>query len=264
MNSPEYRDWLRRLNSATKYPSIDTYHKLDPSNGRLTENETVPFPEGPVLLTEKIDGTNGRIIMLPGDFFIGSREEILYAKGDRIENPALGIVQTLLPLAEVIYHLYDSVAGTQAHVLFLEVYGKGIGPGAKQYSSSMTGYRLFDLARVHGEVLTWDVEKIASWRDHGGQEFASSFQLTDVAERWAIPQVPLIGAVDNEMLPQTLAKTQEWMGRLLTESQAKLDEDAGGRPEGIVLRSMDRSVIAKARFQDYDRTLSPQRGKRGK
>lgn len=219
-----------------------------------------------MLLTEKIDGTNGRIIMTPGDFFIGSREEILYAKGDRIENPALGIVATLLPLAEETYRLYDSVAGTQAHVLFLEVYGHGVGPGAKQYASmhGFTGYRLFDMARIHGEVLTWTVEKIASWRDHGGQDFASSFQLTDVAERWAIPQVPLIGAVDNEKLPKTLAATQDWMGRLLPESRARLNDDAGGRPEGLVLRSMDRSTIAKARFQDYDRTLNPpQRGKKG-
>jgi hypothetical protein len=36
---------------------------------------------------------------------------------------------------------------------------------------------------------------------------------------------------------------------------AALDEDAGGRAEGIVLRSEDRSVIAKARFQDYERAL---------
>lgn len=37
-------------------------------------------------------------------------------------------------------------------------------------------------------------------------------------------------------------------------SRATLDETAGGSPEGIVLRAADRSVIAKARFQDYERT----------
>lgn len=35
-----------------------------------------------------------------------------------------------------------------------------------------------------------------------------------------------------------------------------------GRPEGIVLRSETRSVIAKARFQDYERTLKRRGGGR--
>ena len=32
-----------------------------------------------------------------------------------------------------------------------------------------------------------------------------------------------------------------------------------GRAEGLVLRAPDRSVIAKARFQDYERTLRRRR-----
>ena len=44
---------LKALNSLTKYPSIPTYHKLDPRNGSLTD-EAVPFT-GPVIGTEKID-----------------------------------------------------------------------------------------------------------------------------------------------------------------------------------------------------------------
>ncbi len=42
------------LNSLTKYPSIPTYHTLDPKNGGLLDG-TVPFT-GPVLATEKVDG----------------------------------------------------------------------------------------------------------------------------------------------------------------------------------------------------------------
>ncbi|MCU1617221.1 MAG: hypothetical protein JWO98_4761, partial [Frankiales bacterium] len=54
---------LAALNSATKYPSIPTYHELDPKNGGLLEIPTA-F-EGDVVLTEKVDGTNGRIVLLP-------------------------------------------------------------------------------------------------------------------------------------------------------------------------------------------------------
>lgn len=90
---------LKAINSMTKYPSIPTYHNLDPRDGGLLD-ETVPFT-GPVIGTEKIDGTNSRIILLPdGTYLLGSREELLYAQGDLIGNPALGIIDALRPIAD--------------------------------------------------------------------------------------------------------------------------------------------------------------------
>jgi hypothetical protein len=53
---------LTALNSLTKYPSIPTYHTLDSGNGGLLD-ETVPF-SGEVIGSEKVDGTNSRIISL--------------------------------------------------------------------------------------------------------------------------------------------------------------------------------------------------------
>jgi hypothetical protein len=85
---------LTALNSLTKYPSIPTHHELDPKNGGLLESATAFV--GSVIGTEKVDGTNGRIIVLPdGNWIIGSREELLHARGDVIANPALGIATAL-------------------------------------------------------------------------------------------------------------------------------------------------------------------------
>lgn len=53
---------LRAVNSLTKYPSIPTYHALDPGNGGLLD-DAIPFM-GRVIGTEKVDGTNARIILL--------------------------------------------------------------------------------------------------------------------------------------------------------------------------------------------------------
>ncbi|WP_284706371.1 hypothetical protein [Micromonospora phytophila] len=39
-------------------------------------------------------------------------------------------------------------------------------------------------------------------------------------------------------------------------------DGAPGRSEGLVLRAADRSVIAKARFQDYERTIKRRDGRR--
>lgn len=70
----------------TKYPSILTYHKLG-EKGKLLDEVQVPFDQ-PAILAEKIDGVNSRIIIFPdGLYIIGSREELLYAKGDLIGNP---------------------------------------------------------------------------------------------------------------------------------------------------------------------------------
>jgi hypothetical protein len=242
------------LNSATKYPSIPTYHSLNPANGNLLE-ERAPFT-GPVILTEKIDGANGRIVILPdGDWLIGSREELLYARGDRIVNPALSIVPTLLPVAEA---LGDNWPGQDAAIctFYLEVYGYRIGQGAKQYASTdVTSCRLFDMTATPLAVLGWPRDKIASWREHNGQQFLSEDELDAVATREKIRLTPRLGTVDAAGLPFSLEATLAFLSLRLPVSQSALDEGAGHHGEGIVLRTPGREVIAKARFADYERTL---------
>lgn len=253
---------LGALNSATKYPSIMTYHELDPKNGKLIEGTAMPFGDGPVILTEKVDGTNGRIVLLPdGDWFIGSREELLYARGDRIENPALGIVPALKPLAELVGSKPPQPDGV-IRVLFLEVYGHKIGGAAKQYTTQpgVTGFRLFDSARVEPGVLTWEREKISSWREHGGQRWAdeNELQALTAGPLFGIPLAPRLPAVGGRDLPVTLAGMQDFLRAVLPQTRVRLDDSGQGQAEGIVLRTPDRALIAKARFQDYDRTLRKQ------
>lgn len=217
-----------------------------------------------------VHNSNGRIVITPdGDWFIGSREELLYAAGDRIENPALSIVSTLKPLANRIKQLSRSFSAGQGitWVYFLEVYGHGIGPGAKQYTAApgVTGYRLFDIAGVNAEVLDWEREKIASWRQHGGQQFLSEAVLQTTAEAEEIPLVPRLGTRESAELPRGLEAMQEFLHAIMPGgTRAALDDSGGGAAEGIVLRSADRSMIAKARFEDYARTLRQPREKKEK
>jgi len=262
------KDYLGRLNSATKYPSIDTYHKIDPRTGRLLPELSGPIQQCPVIMTEKVNGTNGRIILQPdGDWFIGSREEILYAKGDRIENPQLSIVPALLPLAERIGGLPRSPkeAGS-TWVFFLEVYGHRIGPAAKQYTTSgLVHYRMFDVAEVDREVLTWEREQISGWREHGGQSFANEDGLQAMAAMADIPLVPRLGEVAGDQLPVKLEDMQQFLADHLKYTGVALDEGAAyGKPEGLVLRTRNRSPIYKARFEDYQRTLAPPQKNRRK
>lgn len=255
MTSP----YLAALNTATKYPSIPTYHALDPKNGGLLEQPTL-F-DGDVILTEKVDGTNGRIVLFPdGDYFIGSREELLYARGDRIGNPALGIVDALEPLAD---RLKPRDEHRQILVFFLEVYGHKIGGAAKQYTGNgNVDYRLFDIACLLPDVLDWDRAEISAWRDRGGQRFCTEAVLQRAAEAEGIELTPRLETIPAAALPSDVEGMAAFLAGRLPVTRVALDEGAGQQPEGIVLRSADRSVIAKARFQDYQRTLKRRTNRR--
>jgi hypothetical protein len=242
---------LRVLNSLTKYPSIPTYHELDPRNGGLLESATA-FP-GDVIATEKVDGTNSRLVLLPdGNYLIGSREELLYARGDLIGNPALGIVEQLRPVAD---RLIAGHAKT-LHVYFLELYGGKVGGAAKQYTTDPArfGWRLFDVAVLDDWAgpLTWPQAQISAWRESGGQPWAAEETLTDLAAAAGLELTPRLFRTDA--LPESIADMRALLAERLPETLVGLD-GAKGRPEGIVFRTPDRKVIAKARFQDYARTL---------
>jgi hypothetical protein len=244
---------LDRLNSLTKYPSIPTYHALDPANGGLLD-ECLVF-DGQVHASEKVDGTNSRVVLLPGgEYVIGSREELLYAKGDLIGNPSLGIAATLRPVADRLSTVDTGVI----RVYYFEVYGGKVTAASKQYTGERrVGYRLFDVAVLDGFAtqLDWPTAQLSAWREAGGQPFVTVAALAELAERDGLPLVPRLFTVDAADLPTAIDKMRDFLRERLPATRCALDGSAGGLAEGIVLRSEDRSVIAKARLQDYDRTL---------
>jgi hypothetical protein len=238
---------LNKLNSMTKYPSIPTYHALG-EKGALLE-QTVNF-EGEIILTEKVDGTNSRIILLPDrNFVLGSREELLFAKGDLIGNPALGIVDALKDIADSLPESQTSIT-----VAYLELYGGKITAASKQYTSQKNlGWRLFDVAVLTDieALFTKSLQQLAAWRDHGGQVFLDEEQLIKAGKDYGLQLTPRIAKVKS--LPVTIQETDEFLKATLPQTNVALDAGAGGRAEGIVARTISRSAIAKLRFEDYQR-----------
>jgi len=242
------------LNSATKYPQIPTYHKMG-DRGRLGD-EHIDFTGLRVYVTEKIHGTNARIVRLPdGHWLLGSREEWVYAVGDLLANPVEGIADALRPIAR---RLAIMPPPDDVEAIFGEVYGTGIGPGGAWYSTTgQTGFRVFDIATIPAEVLDWPRERVAAWRDHGGQQFLS---VDDFAHRATVldlrPVPDLYPIGDGAALPADHQTMLDWLHRWLPCSLARLDTSTHAeRAEGVVLRTPDRALIAKARFEDYQRTL---------
>lgn len=240
------------LNSATKYPSIVSYHEIDPRNGRLLENITMRVDAGDVYVTEKVDGTNARIILFPdGDYVIGSREDLLYAMDDHIPNPSLQIVETLHFFAETLQPV------EQPTVYYLEVYGgKNITAASRNYTTTNEAEaRLFDVATIPPGVFTWPREKVSKWREDGGQIWCDVADIDKHAAIQGLDTVPMLAQVHAEDMPVSIQDTYDWACGVLPVSGALIDADAAGAPEGVVVRSNARTEIAKIRFKDYRRSL---------
>jgi hypothetical protein len=215
----------------------------------------IPFT-GRIIGTEKVDGTNSRIIFCPdGSVLVGSREDLLWERRDLIGNPAMGIVDTL---RDTVHRLAPSLCQPgRITIYFVESYGRNIGSGAKNYSRKGTaGFRLFDLVVIEDfeALLEWPVDMIAHWRDQGGQRYVDADRLRSIAQEVGFQTVPALFDFDAAELPTNIEDTYRF---LLTfeQSRCKLDEEADGVPEGVVVRSADRSQIAKLRREDYERTL---------
>lgn len=252
---------LHKLNSATKYPSIPTYHELDPKNGGLIE-KPIAF-NGDVLATEKVDGTNARIVLLPdGSYLIGSREEFLFARGDLIGNPALGIVDALKAQAEAVR---EKLNADGIIAFYCEVFGGKVTAASKQYTSERrVGFRLFDVIRLDDfeSVLQQGAPQISSWRESGGQPFVGEDELQALASEHGFDVTPRVLATQGSELPKMIAEGLPFLEAAIPETRCALDEGGGKKAEGLVVRTRDRSTIAKLRFQDYERTMK--RRSRGK
>jgi hypothetical protein len=262
-------DFQRKLNSATKYPSIPTYHTINAKGSKLgmLSEPVVDFGDQMVQISEKIDGTNARVIVLParGDWgpywVIGSRENLLSCSEDWFKNPELGIVAELARAADDLQQF--SKPGDPIRAYFFEVHGGSIGANAKQYTTDkkIFGHRLFDVIEFTDtqfeSVMGMEREDVSSWRDRGGQPFVGWDDFLKISQDTNLLRAPIVDRRwEAENLPTSLQDALDWMKELLPGgSEAKLDPGAPGRAEGVVLKSHDRKITAKLRFQDYEGTL---------
>lgn len=281
--------FLEKVNAATKYPSIPTYHKLG-DKGRLTEEHNIEFV-GEVVGTEKVDGCNTRIIIPPmswdgAEYLVGSREELLYADGDLIINPASQIVETVKPWLDLkttmprMADLEDELIGTCADichpgsgccggrllrnpekfmVLYLESYGgKAHTASWKQYTTSGTpSFRLFDIALIPTNIMSRSSAWIAQWRDNHLQEWLDEDTLAKAAYDLGLALTPRLFRIPAEHWPTSIQDVYGLLVATFPNERTHLPIELGaqGRAEGLVIRTPSSNKIAKVRFTDYKRTL---------
>lgn len=265
---------LEKLNTMTKYPSILTYHETA-ERGSLAQNryEDKDFSGyEKVYVTEKIDGTNSRMVFTTNnegsveDYILGSREDFLYACGDRIINPALGLVDTLEKHLVPKFNLPKIMIGHEIlkpnyfYIMYGETYGGKIN-NAKQYTNHQSYFfRAFDLVAMPIEeakgFLSMKLEDISSWREHSGQPFIPVSDFIEFCDTFQITRVPYILTMDGKDIGLTPKDVHEWMTDFV-KSVATIDEDYDGtaKSEGVVVRTEKRDLIRKFRFEDYNKTV---------
>lgn len=245
---------LRQINSATKYPSIPTLHVLEGKGVPSGPLQALWGDDEELIVTEKLDGTNVRIIMLPGGrWFIGSREELLTFDGDLVANASLGIVDAVRGAAESIAKVFNASADQEVVTFHVELFGIKSTAAWKNYGNGDPLIRLFDVSRVPVADVDRPVEQIALWRDNGGQEFANEEALGQWSRFLGLELAPRMGqasARDFKASAWTPKETWEFLSCYRAWSE---DEDSVhvGKSEGLVLRNRTRSKIVKVRFEDY-------------
>lgn len=267
---------LPRLNSLTKYPSIPTYHKLG-ENGLLTEERNVVLT-GPTVNTEKIDGINIRIIFRGGDYVIGSREELLFARGDRLYNAKDGIVLFLvnkvMPELELMRPLHSDYI-----TVYGELYGGNL-PKAGNYTNTKSfGFRIFDVVNLSKSIIRAKdiaVKDLSMWREdpENGPLFTTAYRNIETGEyNHALYRSDITKKIDNVLdvpdkyaaprllgmpLPETIKDTYDFLCALITKTRCAID-DPPGLPEGVICRDAENKHRVKLKLRDYERTLGIKR-----
>lgn len=222
---------FEKIEALTQYPKILPYHKIQDNLAlnQLDElpNNYQPLPTHPekldILIQEKIQGVNCRIIIFHTDFFIGT-DEIIYAKGDRIS-----LSPVIAPIINILEQFISMNQGSLERVVVLygQAFGQGM-PHAERYTTSKKrGFRIFDGFSIPAQDVIalcdhHSVNEINSWVNNLQQSFFSVRTLNRFCETFNIPQVPVLFSGTLDQVPTDKAELLKWM---LQFSQSKLALD---------------------------------------
>ena len=242
-----------KINTLTKYPSILTLHKFG-QKGRLTEEITTDISSETLYASEKIDGTNVRIVCLGNDFLVGSRNNILHYSKDFYWDESMDIVNQFYKLK------IPRLETEKLTIIFGELFGGKVTANSKDYGKESHGFRVFDVATIDDlSILENPITEISNWRERSKDssidetlQYGQNFVDLDKLKSYNFELVPQIEFELPNFEHQTVLDSLE---KYVSTTKVALTDTAKGGTEGVILRNHDRSKIVKLRFEDYRRTL---------
>jgi hypothetical protein len=235
-----------KINTLTKYPSILTFHKLG-ENEILTDSLTTDLSNEKLSGSEKIDGTNVRIISYGNEYLIGSRLLILQHSEDLYFDPTQGIVEGIHKLVPNIPQ-FDKFT-----VIYGEFFGGKTTSNARHYGKEKNGFRVFDVA-VYDDlsILEKPLNQISKWRETDTGEgiiYGQRFLSRKTAQSY-LPDFSFVPLVDFVFTNHTHEYILQRLNECIPTTNVALTESATKKAEGIILRNESRTKIVKIRFKD--------------
>ena len=244
-----------KINTLTKYPSILTLHKLN-EKGRLTRGFTTNIEKEKMYASEKIDGTNVRIILYKDEYLIGGREFILYHSQDLYFDKSQDIVEGIKKLVNFPKHTKPFV------VVYGEFFGGKTSSNSKQYGKDKNGFRVFDIAIFKDlSILELPQHEISKWREKEtengiayGQNFVPKKDLEFILKEIEF-EADIVPSIEFETGDMSIETIRENLRKFLPKTNVALSEQAQGQAEGIVLSNEKRTKVVKLRFEDYEKVI---------
>lgn len=212
----------------SEYHKIQSIYKRDMSSKRKTliEGEwTLPefeYLAGNVwTFTEKVDGTNIRVIFKAGGITFGGRTEDAQIPAQLVGR----LNERFLPLAEKLAEVFPDGAA----VLYGEGYGAKIQRGGGNYRADQD-FVLFDVRVVRGPQCQWWLQRA---------------DVHDVAQKLGIDVVPVIGE-------GTLYDAVAWAKRGIRSTWGDFEaEGIVARPKTELMARSGQRLIAKIKCRDF-------------
>jgi hypothetical protein len=220
---------MEELNKFTTYTKYSSPFKKDEKFMNTTELSQ-KLPKGRWIKTEKVDGTNIRIILDTQDenrernFYIGSRKLILN-QNDKSSNQFFDCLNDIN-----IFKLIEYFKDVKQTII---IYGEGYGAGVQKGGiySPKKNFRVFDI-RIGNAYQDWEyIEKVCI-----------DNQLNIV---------PVIGECEELNYEECIKSLNEFQNTLINEGD-------GGKPEGVVykfepvlLNKYGERLIFKVKFKDF-------------
>ena len=215
--------------SQLKYPKIETVFSRDDSiPGRPVKVDELRCPEFALVkhwtLTEKIDGTNIRIILSADGSvcYAGRTDEA------QIPKPLLAELERRFP-SSVVAPAFDP--GTNA-VLFGEGYGAGIQKGGSY--SPVPSFRLFDVAVIGGRLWWLELDSV-----------------NDIAEKIGCETAPVVARGATVFDAVSVLKNRLPSQVSAMEGTPRECEGVVARTEPLLLMRNGERVIWKLKIRDF-------------
>lgn len=263
---------LDSIRGMTTFPSFyEPFLRLDNTAEKHKRfkclGERLPIPDGPYIVTEKIDGENcGLFGWLDkagnSHLVVRSREELIGYSYDLLCNDKDGMITTLRPHVQSVQEQMSAAYPDALWMLYMEFYGPGVkkpnyGPKKNVRVFAARLYREPQL-KLFAETQREKYDALRRVNRHA--PFLPWDDVKDIAGKCGLQTVPYFGVIDGEQL-----ETPEDVMELLngySPSQTAKDDGGDTRSEGFVTWSAegkdyrhpkagDVMAAFKLKFEDY-------------